>query len=73
MITAEQRQAATVALRAAGFDVQMVRELLAGPKGLRDELAGQALAGLIPAAAKLKLKELAQTAYLIADTMMETR
>lgn len=77
MITAEQKQRATAALRAAGFNPAECRELLAGPKGLRDEFAGQLMAALIVAnggkGRTLHASDFARDAYAGADALMIER
>jgi hypothetical protein len=76
MINREQKQRAYEALRAAGFEPALARELLAGPKGLRDELAGQAMGALLTRQVvthESDREHAAWTAYQMADVMMRRR
>lgn len=77
MISPDQKAQAYEALRAAGFPPPMARELLSGPKTIRDEFAGQALNGLVTRAdltdAKLTPAAIAELAYTLAEAMMTYR
>lgn len=83
MITLEQKEQAYAALRAAGFESPIARELLAGPKGLRDEFAGRAMQALadsiVTESGRAKkdpnttIRMLTEGAYKIADAMMRAR
>jgi hypothetical protein len=85
MITLEQKAHAIAALRAAGFNPNETRELLAGPKGLRDEFAGQAMRGLLTMPSEWRgyfsadgagttwKVEAVRAAYDLADAMMAQR
>lgn len=73
-ISNQRREAAYDALRAAGFTSPETRELLAGPKGLRDELAASALTGIFARqSVVLGTPEMAGYAYELADAMMLER
>lgn len=77
MISAERKAEAFGALRAAGFELPEVQELLAGPKGLRDEFAAAALAGGLcfhqEDGCGRDQAETAMIAYQVADAMMIER
>lgn len=75
MITQEQKDRAYNALRTAGFEPPMVRELLAGPKGLRDEMAMAAITGTLPGAnvPDADVAAYGRWAYRMADAMMAER
>lgn len=80
MISIEQKTRAYEALRASGFEPSVARELLAGSKGLRDEIAGKAMAALMTTtgacfgeAGDIHRAIVAAAAYQQADAMMKQR
>lgn len=76
MITRDQKAHAYTVLRAAGIEPGQVRELLAGPKDLRDEFAGRAMAALVTESDIRPEDRRTHTAFLsyqMADEMMKRR
>lgn len=75
-VTPEQKEKALRALVDGGFTRAEARELLADPKGLRDEFAAAVvgpMAAADPHSRRVFPQELTREAYIVADAMMAER